>query len=356
MSDPTRDSSISLREVTEENLFTVLKLKVNESQGQFVADNTTSIAQAYFARERAWFRAIYAEDTAVGFLMLSDDPYKAEYFLWRLMIDSRFQGMGFGRRAIELLIAYVKTRPNALELKTSYVPGDGTPGTFYRKLGFEETGEIDHEEHVTSLKLVYEEGEEPAPEINDTRDDVRALLQKFQDGYSRRDPANLDVVMALFGPDEEIEVIGTNAVKPGDREWCRGKTAVRNLIQGDWEHWGDVVYDVQGAQIFVKGDVAWLATTGTITDVITADYKYEGFVGFAKAVLDDDEDSAKSKLLDITSLGNSLIASLHLPETCVWPFRFTAVAVKNDLQWRFHQMQFSFATTGAPDERIFPED
>ncbi len=209
---------------------------------------------------------------------------------------------------------------------------------------------------MTSLKLVYKEGETPEPGISNADDEVRGLLQKFQDGYSRRDPANLDAIMALFGPDEELEVVGTNAVKPGDREWCRGNLAVRNLIQGDWEHWGDVVFDVAGAQISIKSDVAWLATTGTVTDVITADYKYDGFVDFVKAMIDDNEENAKSKLLDITRLGNALISSLLLPETCVWPFRFTAVAVKNDTQWHFHQMQFSFATTGMPDERIFPEE
>ena len=78
-----------------------------KEQEQFVAPNSVSIAQAYFARERAWFRAIYADETPVGFLMLEDNPYKSEYFLWRLMIDGRFQRMGFGRRALALLIAHV---------------------------------------------------------------------------------------------------------------------------------------------------------------------------------------------------------------------------------------------------------
>ena len=49
----------------------VLKLKVTEAQNQFVAPNTVSIAQAHFYPEKAWFRAIYADETAVGFLMIS---------------------------------------------------------------------------------------------------------------------------------------------------------------------------------------------------------------------------------------------------------------------------------------------
>jgi diamine N-acetyltransferase len=62
----------------------VLNLSVAEAQEKVVASNAVSIAQAYFARDRAWFRAIYAGDTVVGFLMLEDQPEVEEYFLWRL--------------------------------------------------------------------------------------------------------------------------------------------------------------------------------------------------------------------------------------------------------------------------------
>ena len=356
MSEVTSDSTTTLREVTDENLFPVLKLNVAETQKRFVAPNDVSIAQAYFARERAWFRAIYADETPVGFLMLSDEPQKPEYFLWRLMVDAKYQGMGFGFKAMKLLIAHVKTRPGAAELLTSYVPGEGCPEPFYRKVGFEETGEVDEGERVMRLKVAYAAGDSPLPKAAAATDEVRALLGKFQDGYTERDPANLDTCMELFGPDNELEVIGTNGIYPGQGEWCKGRAAVRKLIKADWESWGDVLFDLEAAQISAKGDVAWLATTGTVTDVITADYKYEGFVEFSKNVLENDEESAKAKMLDITRVGNQLISSLLLPETCVWPFRFTAVAVRTDDQWRFHQMQFSFATTGAADERIFPAE
>ncbi len=146
-----KGSEVSLREVTRDNLDEILRLKVAEEQSKFVAPNSTSIAQAHFYPEEAWFRAIYADETPVGFLMLSDTPEKAEYFLWRLMMDDKYQGMGFGRRAIDLLVAHVKTRPNATKLLTSCVPGKGSPFEFYKNLGFEPTGEIEDGEDVMEL-------------------------------------------------------------------------------------------------------------------------------------------------------------------------------------------------------------
>jgi diamine N-acetyltransferase len=61
----TRDSTISLREVTAETAREIMRLEVNDAQKHFVAPNSVSIAQAYF-EPKAWFRAIYADDTPGG--------------------------------------------------------------------------------------------------------------------------------------------------------------------------------------------------------------------------------------------------------------------------------------------------
>ena len=67
--------------------------------------------------------------------------------------DALIVSLGFGRRALESFIDHVRTRPNATELFTSYVPGEGSPGPFYIRLGFEETGEVDDGENVVKLVL-----------------------------------------------------------------------------------------------------------------------------------------------------------------------------------------------------------
>lgn len=147
-----QNSPVNLREITEDTVRTICNLKVSTNQEQFVAPNAVSIAQAYFA-DSAWFRAIYADDTPVGFAMIDDQPEKPEYFLWRFMVDARFQRMGFGRKAMELLIAHVRTRPGATEFLTSVVQADGGPQPFYEKMGFVLTGEIDDGEAVMRLAL-----------------------------------------------------------------------------------------------------------------------------------------------------------------------------------------------------------
>jgi diamine N-acetyltransferase len=144
---------VSLREVTKETLRDITGLRVRPDQQRLVATNAESIAEAYFSPEVAWFRAVYAGDTPVGFLMLEDNPAEGRYYLWRFMIDARYQRSGVGRRALELLLEHLKKRPGASVLYTSCVPGEGSPGPFYEKMGFVYTGEEDGGELVMRREL-----------------------------------------------------------------------------------------------------------------------------------------------------------------------------------------------------------
>jgi diamine N-acetyltransferase len=145
-------SEISLREITAETVGVVCGLEVAPEQTEFVASNARSIAEAHF-QPKAWFRAVYAGEEPVGFVMIFDDPEAGRYFLWRFMIAAEHQGKGYGKAALDLLVEYVRSRPNASELQCSYVPGDAGPGDFYTKYGFAETGEVVHGENVVSLAL-----------------------------------------------------------------------------------------------------------------------------------------------------------------------------------------------------------
>ena len=150
-STSNNEPRVELREVTAESLAAILALEVAESQRRFVASNAKSIAEAHFHPE-AWFRAIYADEQPVGFVMLHDESLhpaprqQGFYFLWRLMIDKGHQGRGYGRRTMELLIDHVRTRPDAKELLASCVPGSDSPQGFYLQIGFHPTGNHVHGE------------------------------------------------------------------------------------------------------------------------------------------------------------------------------------------------------------------
>lgn len=141
MKNITETSVVTLREITKETVWAILQLKPSDDQKQFVASNAESIAEAYFQQDYAWFRAIYADECPVGFIMIGIDSKDDFCFLWRFMIDKMHQKKGFGKRSLELVFEYLKTQTKVLNIITSYHKASGDPSGFYKKLGFVEASE-----------------------------------------------------------------------------------------------------------------------------------------------------------------------------------------------------------------------
>lgn len=147
---------VTLREVTRDTVRAICKLDAGDG-GKRVAPNAVSIAQAHF-EPAAWFRAIYAGDEPVGFIMLYDPslspaPEDPDFFLWRLMIDKAHQGRGYGAAAVALLVEHVRTRPGATELFVSHVKGEDDLARFYQARGFVYRGDEHDGELIMFRKL-----------------------------------------------------------------------------------------------------------------------------------------------------------------------------------------------------------
>ena len=83
-----------------------------------------------------------------------DDPtYIGPYYLWRLLVDRRFQRRGYGTAALDLVVEHVRTRPDARVLLTSHAVGPKSPVAFYLQYGFRPTGEVHEGEPILELDL-----------------------------------------------------------------------------------------------------------------------------------------------------------------------------------------------------------
>lgn len=183
-------------------------------------------------------------------------------------------------------------------------------------------------------------------------EEIQALLQTFQDGYTRRDLNQVDAFMELFAP--EVEVIGTNGQKPGLDEWYLNRATARELVYGDWEGWGDLRLALDSTSIHVLGEVGWIAASATVTQII-GEANYASYLEYVKAYLDQPGISAEQKLHNILRGGTNTVYELRRGEKFVWPLRFTAVVTRQPTGWKFVQMNFSFPTIYFPDVRLFEE-
>jgi hypothetical protein len=172
-------------------------------------------------------------------------------------------------------------------------------------------------------------------------DQVRATLQSFQDGYASRDFDRLDDFMELFAPDEGIELIGIGAAVRGGSEWFQGSEQVRDIIEGDWKYWGDVVLDVAGAKITVDGDVAWLSAQGQIVQTTTHDEALPFYLEQMEELLKDESMDHDARLMEATHFGMRRLRERAKGMGHGWPFTLTAVLQWVGGRWRFHTIHWA---------------
>lgn len=146
---------VILKNLTQDNWKDCIKLKVNPDQENFVASNLYSIAEAQF-KPGCTPLAVYDDETLVGFIMYELDvmnQIQKAYFICRLMIDSTYQGRGYGRTAMQQVISRLKEYPDCQIIETSYVPENTVAAKLYNSLGFVPTGELEEGEIVVRLVI-----------------------------------------------------------------------------------------------------------------------------------------------------------------------------------------------------------
>ena len=159
--------SLHFEKITWDNLDAIINLHVTKEPRDFVASNKDSFVNAFIRMtaegKQVFPFGIYKGKKPVGFIMITYDVgeddgeepsaewfLRNSYFIWRFMIDKRYQGNGYGREAMQLALEFIRTFP-AGEAKycwLSYEPENKVAKKLYLSFGFEE-----HPEH-------YEEGEE----------------------------------------------------------------------------------------------------------------------------------------------------------------------------------------------------
>lgn len=143
---------IRLLEIDKDNLDKVLELKVHEDQAAYVSPVAFSLAQAYVYRETAFPFAIYDDEILVGFIMMGYYEGRKQYTLWKLLIDKRYQNMGYGRAAVNLGMKKFRDMFDVSEIYTGVIFGNHAAKHLYSSIGFKTTGLI--ENNMEEMKYV----------------------------------------------------------------------------------------------------------------------------------------------------------------------------------------------------------
>lgn len=140
---------VELVEITRHNVREVLELDRAFSQRRFVSSVAQSYGDALVTHEHdgeplvPWYRAIRADGRLAGFMMVAEPLASVPHpYLWRFLVDWRYQRRGVGARAIRLLAEERAAQGESHLLLSCVADVPGTPEPFYRRLGFRRTGRI----------------------------------------------------------------------------------------------------------------------------------------------------------------------------------------------------------------------
>lgn len=132
---------ISLTPISPDQQDAVRRLAVAPEQADFVASNAESLAEAA-QRPECVPLAIHAGQELVGFAVYALDPDDGRHWIYRLMIDARFQGRGHGGAALAALLELMAGLPGCSLVKLGVAPANHRAARLYERLGFRPNGEI----------------------------------------------------------------------------------------------------------------------------------------------------------------------------------------------------------------------
>jgi diamine N-acetyltransferase len=145
-------AAVEFRKITWDNFIPCIELRIAEEQQRFMSSNQHALAEAYIASEEGQVImtfAIYKEETLIGFISMyyddgDGDFERSSYGVFKMMIDKRYQGKGYGKEAMVKAIEYFRTSPRgkAKVVELTYKPDNVPAKKIYDALGFIPTGNV----------------------------------------------------------------------------------------------------------------------------------------------------------------------------------------------------------------------
>ena len=145
---------VHLVRITHKNIGDIIELDAGD--GEYIPKNSYTIIDALLANNLHSLRGIYLGKIPIGLVYIY--PEKNEVIIPRFMIDKKYQGKGYGFKAMTLILKYIKrtyeqdyviissSNPIALKLyiKAGFVDEDNKrTKNYYKK----------YKEHLLRLKL-----------------------------------------------------------------------------------------------------------------------------------------------------------------------------------------------------------
>lgn len=147
---------MELAEITKDNWRQAVFLTTdaegkNPLDQEWIACNAFSLLQMHYDPD--WdCRLIMEEDKAVGFVFYGYWREREKYLLCRFMIDRKYQGKGYGKRALPLAVEQIRRQYGCREVWLTVDDENERAVKLYTRFGFRRTDMMDEKERIYILE------------------------------------------------------------------------------------------------------------------------------------------------------------------------------------------------------------
>ncbi|MGG6896068.1 MULTISPECIES: GNAT family N-acetyltransferase [Rhizobium] len=134
-------AAVTLEHVAREDCQQVLLLRPHDYQTSYLASNEESLEEAE-ENPACVPLIIRAAGEPVGFAMYALDEDDGNYWIYRLMIDGRFQGRGYGRAALIQIVKLLSEIPGCPCVVLGVHPENEKARRLYEHVGFRMTDDV----------------------------------------------------------------------------------------------------------------------------------------------------------------------------------------------------------------------
>lgn len=138
------------KDITADNFWDVIELSVTREQVDFVTTNAVSIAQSKVQPECIPL-AVYDGDILLGFVMYCIDQDDGEYWIYRMMIDEKYQSKGYGKFTLQKLLEIIKKDKTRSKVFLGVHKESTYAVKLYESFGFNFNGQVFGSEHIMRL-------------------------------------------------------------------------------------------------------------------------------------------------------------------------------------------------------------
>lgn len=127
---------VYIKSIDRSNWRDCIQLEIIEEQKNFIPSNLYSIAESRF-ESKMKLLGVYIDRIMIGFASYILDE-EGDMNLYKLMIDKKYQGKGYGKKAIELIMSLMKKEAIKNEIWLSLHPQNIAAIKLYSSFGFEQ--------------------------------------------------------------------------------------------------------------------------------------------------------------------------------------------------------------------------